>query len=74
MIPLWSTSFIPRRKIVKRFGMALSFAAFTAQPAMAQEGPRSAHQPSARLPFSAAIQVGNTFWLSGKMGATRESD
>ncbi len=48
---------------MKRLAMALAFAAFTAQPAVAQEGPRIAHQPSARLPFSAAIQV-----VSGLVG------
>ena len=58
---------------MKRLAKALPFAAFTAQPVLAQEGPRIAHQPSARLPFSAAIQAGNTYWLSGKLGATRET-
>jgi len=62
-----------RRKTVKRLAMFLAFAALTAQPALAQEGPRIAHQPSARLPFSAAIQVGNTYWLSGKLGVTAET-
>ncbi len=58
---------------MKRLAMALAFIALTAQPGLAQEGPRIAHRPSARLPFSAAIQVGNTYWLSGKLGATRET-
>ena len=58
---------------MKRLLLALAFVAFTAQPALAQEGPRIAHQPSSRLPFSAAIQVGNTYWLSGKLGANRET-
>jgi 2-iminobutanoate/2-iminopropanoate deaminase len=58
---------------VKRLALALVAAAFLAQPVMAQEGPRVAHQPSSRLPFSAAIQVGNTYWLSGKLGATAET-
>ena len=58
---------------MKRLLLALAFVAFTAQPTLAQEGPRIAHQPSSRLPFSAAIQVGNTYWLSGKLGANRET-
>ena len=58
---------------MKRLAFALALIAFAVQPAMAQEGPRIAHQPSARTPFSAAIQVGNTYWLSGKLGATRET-
>jgi len=53
--------------------VALAASAFLVQPLAAQEGPRIAHQPSARLPFSAAIQVGNTYWLSGKLGATAET-
>ena len=51
----------------------LALAAFSALPASAQEGPRIAHSPSARTPFSAAIQVGNTYWLSGKLGANDET-
>jgi 2-iminobutanoate/2-iminopropanoate deaminase len=58
---------------VKRLALVLSLVAFAAQPALAQQGPRIAHQPSSRLPFSAAIQVGNTYWLSGKLGATTET-
>jgi 2-iminobutanoate/2-iminopropanoate deaminase len=58
---------------VKRLALLLALAAFAAQPALAQEGPRIAHQPSSRLPFSAAIQVGNTYWLSGKLGANAET-
>ena len=58
---------------MKRFAVALAALAFAAQPLVAQEGPRVAHQPSSRLPFSAAIQVGNTYWLSGKLGATSET-
>ncbi len=58
---------------MKRLAMSLALAAFTAQPMVAQEGPRIAHQPSARLPFSAAIQVDNTYWFSGKLGATSET-
>jgi 2-iminobutanoate/2-iminopropanoate deaminase len=58
---------------VKRFVLALAAAAFVSQPLAAQEGPRIAHQPSSRLPFSAAVQVGNTYWLSGKLGANAET-
>lgn len=58
---------------MKRTALALAAAAFLAQPIAAQEGPRIAHQPSSRLPFSAAIQVGNTYWLSGKLGANSET-
>lgn len=58
---------------MKRFALAMAAAAFLVQPLAAQEGPRIAHQPSSRLPFSAAIQVGNTYWLSGKLGANSET-
>lgn len=58
---------------MKRFALILAAAAFVAQPVAAQEGPRVAHQPSSRTPFSAAIQVGNTYWLSGKLGVTQET-
>ncbi len=58
---------------MKRLILVLALAAFGSQPVLAQEGPRIAHQPSSRLPFSAAIQVGNTYWLSGKLGATSET-
>lgn len=58
---------------MKRLVLTLALLAFVAQPALAQEGPRIAHQPSSRLPFSAAIQVGNTYWLSGKLGASSET-
>ena len=58
---------------MKRFAMVLALVAFVSQPLAAQEGPRIAHQPSSRLPFSAAIQVGNTYWLSGKLGANSET-
>jgi 2-iminobutanoate/2-iminopropanoate deaminase len=58
---------------VKRFVLALVASAFVSQPIHAQEGPRIAHQPSSRLPFSAAVQVGNTYWLSGKLGVNGET-
>jgi 2-iminobutanoate/2-iminopropanoate deaminase len=41
--------------------------------AEAQESPRIAHQPSSSLPFSAAIQVGDTYWFSGKLGVSAET-
>ena len=58
---------------MKRIALALAAASFIAQPLMAQQGPRIAHQPSSRTPFSAAIQVDNTYWLSGKLGVTSET-
>ena len=58
---------------MKRFALAVAASAFLVQPLAAQEGPRIAHQPSSRLPYSAAIQVGNTYWLSGKLGANSET-
>lgn len=42
-----------------------------AGPLAAQE--RIAHQPADGRPYSAAVQVGNTFWLSGKIGQTDET-
>lgn len=42
-------------------------------PASAQDAQRVVHQPSARSPLSAAVQVGDTYWLSGKLGATEET-
>jgi 2-iminobutanoate/2-iminopropanoate deaminase len=32
-----------------------------------------AHGSSASLPFSAAVQVGDTYWLSGKIGVTADT-
>lgn len=58
---------------MKRLALVLATALCVAQPIDAQEGPRVAHQPSSRTPFSAAIQVGNTYWLSGKLGVTQET-
>lgn len=56
---------------MKRIALALATAALVAQPLAAQDGPRVAHQPSSR--FSAAVQVGNTYWFSGKLGVTQET-
>ncbi len=58
---------------MKRAVLAIAALAFAAQPVLAQEGPRIAHNPSSRIPFSAAVQVGNTYWLSGKLGANSET-
>jgi 2-iminobutanoate/2-iminopropanoate deaminase len=44
-----------------------------AQPLAAQAAPRIAHQPADGRPYSAAIQVGDMYWFSGKVGATAES-
>ncbi len=54
--------------------IVLAFAAAVAcQPLAAQAAPRIAHQPSATRPYSAAVQVGDTYWFSGKVGATDET-
>ena len=44
-----------------------------AVPVAAQEGPRIAHQNQQGRPFSPAIQVGDMYWLSGKIGASGET-
>ena len=58
-----------------RAAFALAFlAAVTVQPLVAQDAPpRIAHQPADGRPYSAAVQVGDMFWLSGKVGATAET-
>jgi 2-iminobutanoate/2-iminopropanoate deaminase len=48
-------------------------AAVAAQPLVAQAAPRIAHQPSSSRPYSAAVQVGDTYWFSGKVGATEQT-
>jgi 2-iminobutanoate/2-iminopropanoate deaminase len=48
-------------------------AAVVAQPLAAQAAPRISHQPAAGRPYSAAVQVGDMYWFSGKVGATAES-
>lgn len=53
--------------------IALALGGLPQQQLEAQEGPRIAHSPSTRIPFSAAIQVENTYWLSGKLGANSET-
>lgn len=56
---------------------AVAFAAALAlygAPAAAQTAPpRVAHQPANGRPYSAAVQVGDTYWLSGKVGGTAET-
>lgn len=47
--------------------------AVAAHPLAAQVAPRVAHQPADGRPYSAAVQVGDTYWLSGKVGATAET-
>lgn len=53
--------------------IGLALGGVSQQELAAQEGPRIAHNPSTRIPFSAAIQVDNTYWLSGKLGANSET-
>jgi 2-iminobutanoate/2-iminopropanoate deaminase len=53
---------------------ALAFAALLcAQPLTAQAAPRIAHKPVAGRPYSAAVQVGDTYWFAGKVGITPET-
>ena len=58
---------------MKRLALTLALVAVAAGPALAQEGPRIAHQPAAGRPYSAAVQVGSIYWLAGKVGATAET-
>ncbi len=59
---------------MKRTILALAvLAAAAAAPASAQEGPKIAHGARDGRPFSPAVQVGNTFWLSGKIGVNEET-
>ncbi len=58
---------------MKQIALAAGLLAATIQPLVAQQGPRIAHQPSETRPYSAAVQVGNIYWLSGKLGATAET-
>lgn len=66
-------SIADQEDVLKRSALVLAILACVTAPLAAQQGPRIAHQPSARTPFSAAIQVDNTYWLSGKLGATNET-
>ena len=57
-----------------RASFVLAFAALlSAAPLAAQQGPRIAHQSTPGRSLSPAVQVGNTYYLSGKLGATRET-
>jgi 2-iminobutanoate/2-iminopropanoate deaminase len=59
---------------VNRFALIAAVSAFfIAAPVSAQSGPRIAHKPANGRPYSAAVQVGNMYWLSGKIGATEET-
>ncbi|HIF21626.1 MAG TPA: RidA family protein [Gemmatimonadetes bacterium] len=59
---------------MKRSSLMLAvLAVLVAVPVAAQEGPRIAHQNQQGRPFSPAIQVGNMYWLSGKIGASGET-
>ena len=42
-----------------------------AAPLAAQD--RISHQPASGRPYSAAVQVGDMFWLSGKIGTSSET-
>ena len=56
--------------------LALAVALLAAAPvsAVAQEAPpRVSHQWSEGRPFSGAVQVGDTYWFSGKIGASAET-
>ncbi len=44
-----------------------------AQTLAAQAAPRIAHKPVAGRPYSAAVQVGDTYWFAGKVGNTPET-
>lgn len=58
---------------MKLLALILGLVALGAHPVVAQDQERVVHQPSTRSPLSAAIQVGDTYWLSGKLGATAET-
>jgi len=58
---------------MKALLLALALATATASPAWAQAGPRVTYQPSRSVPLSAAVQTGDIYWLSGKLGATAET-
>ena len=45
---------------------------FLAAPLAAQE--RISHQPADGRPYSAAVQVGDMFWFSGKIGMTPDTE
>ena len=47
--------------------------ALAVHPVSAQQAERVVHQPAEGRPFSAAVQVGDMHWLSGKLGVTEET-
>ena len=51
----------------------LAIAAGCAPSAVPAQAPRVAHQPANGRPYSAAIQVGDTYWFSGKIGGSAET-
>lgn len=58
---------------MRRSALVLLAALCLPAAAATQETPRIAHQPSSSLPFSAAVQVGDTYWFSGKLGVSAET-
>jgi len=52
--------------------LVLACLTFMTAPLAAQE--RIAHQPADGRPYSAAVQVGDMFWLSGKIGMTPDTE
>lgn len=57
-----------------RAAYVLAFvAALVAQPLAAQVAPRIAHHPANGRPYSAAVQVGDMYWFSGKVGSNAET-
>jgi len=61
------------RPLLRSGAVLAGLLAFLTLPGSAQEGPRVAHQPSENIPFSAAVQVGDTYWFSGKLGVSAET-
>lgn len=58
---------------VLAFAAAVATQPLFAQALSAQASPRVVHQPANGRPFSAAVQVGDTYWFSGKIGVTAET-
>jgi len=52
--------------------LVLACLVFLAAPLAAQE--RISHQPADGRPYSAAVQVGDMFWFSGKIGMTPDTE
>lgn len=53
--------------------LALALLATAAPVAVEAQAPRVAHQPANGRPYSAAVQVGDTYWFSGKIGGSAET-